>query len=105
MVKFKDFSWPLGVFQVLFKASLIFKTVLYIQVLFKHVRTLETTWSGGHELRRDLFAVGDFQLDLAFNLKLAIENFCSSHELMFLGSLYCKQHGPRSDSVCYLEKI
>ena len=37
--KFKDFSWPLSVFQVLFKADLVFqgvfKTVLYIQVLFK----------------------------------------------------------------------
>ena len=27
-------------FQVLFKANFIFKTVLYIQVLFKHVQTL-----------------------------------------------------------------
>ena len=41
MVKFKDdFSRPLSVFQVLFKANFIFKTVLYIQVLFKPVRTL-----------------------------------------------------------------
>ena len=43
MVKFKDFSRPFCVFQVLFKANLIFKdfkTVLYIQVLFKPVRTL-----------------------------------------------------------------
>ena len=41
MVKFKDFSQPLSVFQVLFK------TVLYIQVLFKPVRTLVTgsTWN------------------------------------------------------------
>ena len=44
MVKFKDFSRPLSVFQVLFKANFIFKdfskTVLYIQVLFKPVRSL-----------------------------------------------------------------
>ena len=33
MVKVQDFSRPLSVFQVLFKANLIFKTVLYIQVL------------------------------------------------------------------------
>ena len=37
MVKFKDFSRPLSVYQVLFKANFIFqgpyKTVLYIQVL------------------------------------------------------------------------
>ena len=45
MVKFKDFSRPLGVFQVLFKPNLktkqILKTVLYIQVFFKPVRTLQ----------------------------------------------------------------
>ena len=46
MVKFKAFSRSLSVLQVLFKANLIFKdfsfnTVLYIQVLFKPVRTLE----------------------------------------------------------------
>ena len=41
MVKFKDFSRPLSVFPVLFKANLLFKTVLYIQVLFKPVQTLE----------------------------------------------------------------
>ena len=40
MVKFEEFTRPLSVFQVLFKANLIFKTVLYIQVLFKPVRTL-----------------------------------------------------------------
>ena len=40
MVKFKDFSRPLSVFQVLFKANLIFKTFLYIQVVFKTVLTL-----------------------------------------------------------------
>ena len=40
MVKFKDFSRPLSVFQVLFKAKLIFKRVLYIKVLFKPVPTL-----------------------------------------------------------------
>ena len=43
MVKFKDFSRPLSVFQVFFKANFIFKdfkTVLYIQVLYKPVRTL-----------------------------------------------------------------
>ena len=42
MVKFKDFSRPLSVFQVLFKANFqgLFKTVLYIQVLFKPARTL-----------------------------------------------------------------
>ena len=33
MVKFKDFSRPLSVFQVLFKANSIFKAVLCIQVL------------------------------------------------------------------------
>ena len=46
MVKFKDFSRPLSVFQVLFKTNLIFqglfKTVLYFKVLFKPVRTLAT---------------------------------------------------------------
>ena len=43
MVNFMNFSMPLSVFQVLFKANLFFKdfkTVLYIQVLFKPVRTL-----------------------------------------------------------------
>ena len=42
MVKFKDFSRPLSVFQVLFKANFhgIFKTVLYIQVLFNPVHVL-----------------------------------------------------------------
>ena len=34
------FSRPLCVFQVPFKANLIFKAVLYIHVLFKPVRTL-----------------------------------------------------------------
>ena len=44
MVKFADFSRPLCVFPVLFKADLIFKDlfkiVMYIQVLFKTVSTL-----------------------------------------------------------------
>ena len=43
MVKFNDFSRPMSVFPVLFTANLIFKgfkTVLYIQVLFKPVQTL-----------------------------------------------------------------
>ena len=42
MVKFKNFSRPFSVFQVLFKQILfgLFKTILYIQVLFKPVRTL-----------------------------------------------------------------
>ena len=50
MVKFKDFSRPLSVFQVLFKAKCIFndffKTVLYIQVLFKPVQTLYSVQKG-----------------------------------------------------------
>ena len=59
MVKFKDFSRPLSVFQVLFKANLIFKTVLYIQVLVKPVRTLVKTvdassWIIWAEMRQNL---------------------------------------------------
>ena len=48
MVKFKDFSWPLSVFQVLLQGTFyfqgLFKTVLNIQdqVLFKPVCTLWT---------------------------------------------------------------
>ena len=43
MVKCKDFSSPLSVFQVLSRQILFsrtFKTVIYIQVLFKPVQTL-----------------------------------------------------------------
>ena len=43
MVKFKDFSRPLSVFQVILRQIYfqeLFKTVLYIQVLFKSVPTL-----------------------------------------------------------------
>ena len=38
--KFKDLSRPLSVFQGKFYFQGLFKTVLYIQVLFKPVRTL-----------------------------------------------------------------
>ena len=54
MVKFKDFSGPLSVFQVLFKANFIFKDledILYIQVLFKPVRTLKSFVLGAQKSR------------------------------------------------------
>ena len=43
MVKFKDFSMPLRFFQGKFYFQGRFKTVLYIQVLFKPVPTLYYT--------------------------------------------------------------
>ena len=51
MVRFKDFSRLLSVFQVLFKAKLIFKdfskTVLYIQVLLKPCEPSDiSNWKG-----------------------------------------------------------
>ena len=54
MVKLKDISRPRNVFEVLFKAYLIFKDfsrVLYIQVLFKPVRTLSNPSTGDTALR------------------------------------------------------
>ena len=42
MIKFKDFLRPLSTFQGKFYLQGIFKTVLYIQVLFKPVQTLLT---------------------------------------------------------------
>ena len=44
MVKLKDFSRPLSVFQGKFCFQGLFKTVLYIQVLFKSVRTLRNLY-------------------------------------------------------------
>ena len=44
MVKFKDFSRPLSAFQGKFCFQGLFKTVLYIQVLFKSVRTLRNLY-------------------------------------------------------------
>ena len=40
MVKFKDFSRPLSVFQVLFKANFISKDFSRQSCIFKHVRTM-----------------------------------------------------------------
>ena len=40
MVKFKDFSRPLSVFQVLFKANLIFQGVFKTVLLFKFFSSL-----------------------------------------------------------------
>ena len=54
MVKFKDFPRIFSVFQVLFKANLFFKDFsrqnLYIQVLFKPVRTLNANENGDDEI-------------------------------------------------------
>ena len=41
MVKFKDFSRPVSAFHGKFNFQGLFKTVLYIQVLFKSVQTLK----------------------------------------------------------------
>ena len=40
MVKFKDFSWPLCVFQVLFKANFIFKDFSRQYCIFKYFSSL-----------------------------------------------------------------
>ena len=40
MVKFKDFSRPLSVFQVLFKANLIFKDFSRLSSIFKYFSSL-----------------------------------------------------------------
>ena len=40
MVKFKDFSRPLGVFQVLFKVNLIFKDFSRQSCIFKYFSSL-----------------------------------------------------------------
>ena len=50
MVKFKDFSRLFSVFQGKFYFQGLFKTVLYIQVLFKPVGTL-LLHAGGSDFR------------------------------------------------------
>ena len=40
MVKFKDFPWPLSVFQVLFKANLFFKEFSRQSCIFKYFSSL-----------------------------------------------------------------
>ena len=51
MVKFKDFSRPLSVFQVLFKANLIFKDFSKQSCIFKYFSSLPkpcvVIWGGG----------------------------------------------------------
>ena len=44
MVKFKDFSRPLSVFQVLFKANLIFKDFSRQSCIFKYFSSLSQPW-------------------------------------------------------------
>ena len=44
MVKFKDFSRPLSVFQVLFKANLIFKDFLRESCIFQYFSSLCEPW-------------------------------------------------------------
>ena len=55
MVKFKDFSRPLSVFQGRFYFQRLFKTVLYIRVLFKPMRTLATNHSAGDNIHISIY--------------------------------------------------
>ena len=45
MIKFKDFSRPLSVFQVLFKANLIFEDFSRQSCIFKYFSSLCEPWS------------------------------------------------------------
>ena len=67
MVKFKDFSRPLSIFPVLFKANLIFKDFLRQSCIFKYFSSMwERTLNKAHHASRG--GVGD--------LKYLMHRFC-----------------------------
>ena len=109
MLKFKDFSRPLGVFQVLFRANLIFKDFSRQHVYSSTFQAcvnpaLRNRW----RIRNSLLdyikgsTTDDFytsSLILTLNEPITTKDVCFSH-LKCLRSLYGKQCGPRSD-CCY----
>ena len=89
MVKFKNFSRLLRVFLVLFKANLIsrtFKTVLYIQALFKPVRTLYNLSMALLQACLKTFIGTTLEVHLQRCHSLCTDNFFADLDIWFLAA-------------------